>query len=138
MIRPWMTKSPAVLSMVVLSIVSVVLSSEAQAAPPYRVKQGSWLLKHQGCGYNPEGCTWCTSRRCYMVDGCKDGWCNVWYSRPDPSTNKPRPGQVGPVSVGPTAPPKKTGPGTLKDPPTTVSNPNAPTQPPPQIRARHK
>lgn len=67
-----------------LSILTIILSLslmgvEAQSDAPYHIKQTSNLFKRMGCGYNPEGCNWCSkaSGRCFLVDGCKDGWCNV-------------------------------------------------------------
>jgi hypothetical protein len=38
----------------------------------------------------------------------------------------------------PSGPPRKVDPGRLKNPPTTVSNPNAPTRPPTEIREKQK
>jgi hypothetical protein len=40
--------------------------------------------------------------------------------------------------TNPSGPPRNVGPGKLKNPPTTVSNPNSPTQPPEQIREKQK
>lgn len=114
----------------------VFVCGEAQSAPPYRVKQGSPFLKHQGCGYNPQGCTWCSkvSQRCFLVDGCKDGWCNVWYKQKNPTTTKPyRPVRGEPVSP-PRTPPKKTGPGRVDNPPSSVGRPDP--SPPPQLRSK--
>jgi hypothetical protein len=99
-----------------LSILAIIFSLslmvvEAQSAPPFHIKQTSNLFKRMGCGVNPEGCIWCSksSSKCYIVDGCKDGWCNVWASRRNP-----------------TDPNKGIGTGRTKSPPTTVGNPRHP------------
>lgn len=109
----------------------VFVCGETQSAPPYRIRQGSFLFKHQGCGYNPEGCVWCsiTSQRCFLVGRCKNNWCDVWYKQRDPTTTKPdRPVRGEPVSP-PRTPPKKTGPGRVDNPPTTVGPPTRKPRP---------
>jgi hypothetical protein len=65
------------------------------------------------------------------------GQCAARCDRYWGSGKNPQSISVPPHPSNPSGPPDKgVGPGKLKNPPTTVSNPNAPTQPPFQIRDR--
>ena len=116
---------PVVLSLAVLSIaflVSFGFLTEAWA----KCSTDACLTGYGNC------LGWCsTHNKTSQSDGacsikCGDYWRDGRSLQRDPSN--------------PSGPPRKVvGPGKLKNPPTTVSNPNAPTQSPPQIRERqHK
>lgn len=82
----------------VLTTLGVLLSlglmvGEAQSSH-YTIRQNSYYWKVVGCGYNPQGCVYCTktSGKCFIVDGCDGTWCNVWGAQRNPP--KIGPGQV--------------------------------------------
>jgi hypothetical protein len=61
---------------------------------------------------------------------CEDKCTAYWESGKNPQS-------IGRSDPNPSGPPRKVVPGKLKNPPTTVSNPNSP-QPPLQIREKKK
>jgi len=88
---------------------------------------------NQTCRAGHSDCIgWCllNNRTTKSADKCSAKCDAYWYSGKNPQSigrpdrTNPTHGIVGPVR--------------LKNPPTTVSNPNSPTQPPPQIRTRQK
>jgi hypothetical protein len=76
---------------------------------------------------------WCSANNGNFTPGlgrCSIGCQKYWDSGKNPQSI----GRSDPSYH----PPRKVGPGKLKNPPTTVSNPNAPTKPPAQIREKKK
>ena len=124
MIKPCTAKPLAVLSLATLSfafLVSFGFLNEAKAICTNKCQTGltacsNWCLEHNKTGASILKC----NAKC-------DAY---WNSGKNPqSIGRPSP---------PNSPPRKVNPGKLKNPPTTVSNPNSPTPPPPQIRERQK
>jgi len=73
--------------------------------------------------------TWCEQHnKTNKSKGICSAKCDAYWDSGKNSQSIGRP--------NPNTPPRKVDPGRLKRPPTTVSNPNAPTQPPPQIQER--
>jgi hypothetical protein len=109
----WTFMRKVLATLTIISLLSL-MAGEASAAK-FNIRQTSNLFKRMGCGYNPEGCSWCTQggSKCYLVDKCTDGWCSVWTAPKNDSN--PNPG-IGPVG--------------LKNPPTIVSDPTNPPRRP--------
>ena len=126
MIKPSTTKPLAVLSLATLSFAflgSFGFLNEAKAICTNKCQTGlnacsTWCLEHNKTGASILKCN----------EKCGD----YWNSGRNPQSI----GRPGPPN--PSGPPRKVDPGKLKKPPTTVSNPNAPTQSPVQIRTRQK
>ena len=118
-------KLPAVLLLATLSfafLVSFGFLNEAKAICTNKCQTGYLACLDYCSAHNANftpGLAKCANR-------CQKYW--------DSGKNPQSIGRPGP----PNSPPRKVNPGKLKNPPTTVSNPNSPTPPPPQIRERHK
>ena len=86
----------------------------------------------------------CSTNKCQNGYASCLGWCDAHNQTPKSQTicaNKCGDYWHDGASIGkdptkPPGPPRKVDPGELKKPPTTVSNPNAPTKPPAQIRSK--
>ena len=122
MIEFW-SKLPAVLSRMVLAI--VFLSWFSVFADADTNCTGKCATGHSDC------IGWClfNNRTTKSGEKCQARCDAYWYSGKNPQS-------IGRSDPHPSGPPRKVDPGKLKNPPTTVSNPNAPTQSPPQIRER--
>ncbi len=67
-----------------------------QAVAKDRVIHPSREGTAQICGGNTNGCNWCNSQHCYVVDSCGQKTCNVKVLREAPSGPGPRsPGPTG-------------------------------------------
>jgi hypothetical protein len=115
---------PVVLSLAILSIAFVI----------------SW-------GFFNEATAKCSTDKCLGGYASCLGWCSAHNKTPkSDGACSVKCGDywhdgasIGRDPTNPSGPPRKVDPGKLKNPPTTVSNPNTPTQSPPQIRERqHK
>jgi len=76
---------------------------------------------------------WCllNNKTTKSADKCSAKCDAYWYSGKNPQSKTSYP-------PNPSSAPPKINPGKLKNPPTTISNPNAPTKPPAQIQERQK
>ena len=123
MINQWTTKSSAVFAKAILSV--------AFLASLTFVAEARWKCDDT-CQRGFQACLdWCNSHNKTDASILKCGaQCNKYWGSGKNPQSIGRPDQ--------TNPPRKVDPGKLKNPPTTVTNPNAPTQPPAQIREKRK
>lgn len=124
MIKPWTTKPLAVLLLAALSFAFLV---------SFGFLTEAWAICNNNCFAGFIACLdWCEHHnKTNKSKGICSAKCDAYW---DSGKN--------PQSIGRTNPPgpprKGVGPVRLKNPPTTVSNPNSPTRPPTEIQERHK